>query len=257
MMNLSPSDWHTRLQQQAKWTSDLRNYLFQKSNILAASNICDFGSGTGTIIGELSISSKKTIVGIDIDLQSLSTSIRINQRACVVNADGFFAPFMSNIFDITFCHYFLLWINNPLDVLNEMVRVTRTNGYVLAIAEPDYGGQIYYPNNLQELGILQQESLRLQGADPLLGRKLKDLFQKAKLVNIEVGIMGAIWTDSISENDLLLEWNTLISDLDFLRNKSGLPVNYESSLEHNKSIWYSGERIHYVPTFFAIGQVQS
>ena len=60
-----------------------------------------------------------------------------------------------------------------------MVRVTHPGGFVLALAEPDYGGRIDYPTELSQIGDWQKNALKQQGANPLMGRELRSIFSHA------------------------------------------------------------------------------
>jgi SAM-dependent methyltransferase len=80
-------------------------------------------------------------------ISAFATTIRIWQRAqCNSQADRHTLPFQP-VFDVTFCHFLLLWVSNPEKVVAEMGRVTRPGGSV-RLAEPDYGGRIDYPESL-------------------------------------------------------------------------------------------------------------
>ena len=104
-------------------------------------------------------------------------------------------PFAGGQFDSVYCHFTLLWVADPLRVLCEARRPLQTGGWVLALAEPDYGGRIDYPETLAETGRLQAESLRRQGADIQLGRRLRALFHQAGLRNIESGVVSGQWRE--------------------------------------------------------------
>ncbi len=51
----------------------------------------------------------------------------------------------------------------------EMVRVTRPHGFVLALAEPDYGGRIDYPSELSTIGNWQIEAAEGARGKPVYG----------------------------------------------------------------------------------------
>jgi len=136
-------------------------------------------------------------------------------------------------------------------VLEEMTRVTRPGGVILALAEPDYGGRIDYPAELAEIGRLQADALTRQGADINMGRKLAELFTAAGLQNVTSGVMGGEWTHKPSDADSELEWDTLASDL-----AGTLDPDRLSALRQlDSAAWQRGNRILYVPTFYAIGWV--
>jgi hypothetical protein len=135
--------------------------------------------------------------------------------------------------------------------LKEMRRVTHPGGLVAAMAEPDYGGRIDYPDELAEIGQLQAAALRQQGADPNLGRRLANLFVDAGLSNVQTGLLGGHWNLSPSSEALESEWSVLESDLAGSIDKE--KMEYLRSLD--ATAWKKGVRILFVPTFYAWGTV--
>jgi SAM-dependent methyltransferase len=170
-MPLSTAQWHTRYTRQAGWTAGLRSYLFERHNIASAKWVLDCGSGTGALeAGDgLGSSFRGILVGLDINRLNLAYAKSLAIPATCVQGDGLQLPFTAESFDIVFCHFFLLWVSDPLQALRELRRVTRQGGSVIALAEPDYGGRIDFPPELETLASWQQASLRHQGANPLLG----------------------------------------------------------------------------------------
>jgi SAM-dependent methyltransferase len=164
--------------------------------------------------------------------------------------DALCLPFSDSSFDIAACHFLLLWLAQPGMALAEMRRVTRKGGAVIAFAEPDYGGRIDYPEALEELGRLQTAGIRQQGADPELGRKLSGLFHAAGLQEVETGLLGGQWRGAPSQQEIDLEWGMLAADL-----KAALPVAQMEKLhEIETAAWRAGQRVLFVPTFYAIGK---
>lgn len=97
-----------------------------------------------------------------------------------------------------------------------MTRVTRPGGWILALAEPDYGGRIDFPRELEAVGQRQIQGLLDQGANPYLGRTLRSLFVSAQLTEIRTGLLGGEWQGSPGEDHMDLEWETLARDLSHL-----------------------------------------
>ena len=160
-------------------------------------------------------------------------------------------PYAANSFDILVCHYFLLWVNDPALVLSEMVRVADHGAVIIALAEPDYGGRIDYPEALSTLGDWQQASLLSQGADAHMGRKLRALFSRAGLERIETGVLGGQWKGPPSAKERDSEWLMLENDLGgFIQEET-----IEALRESEQAAWEAGERVLYVPTFYAVGRV--
>jgi SAM-dependent methyltransferase len=251
-MPLSITQWHQRYQQQARWTRDLRVYIYNQVNLSQAQRILDVGCGTGVLESELAQFSSVRVFGLDLDHNSIRFAQQYAPNTPYTNGNCFNLPYSANCFDITLCHFLLLWVGNAMQALKEFARVTIPGGYVMALAEPDYGGRIDYPHDLSQMGIWQREALKDQGANPCIGRELRHLFFSAGLVNIEVGVLGAQWWENNVDQDLDLEWQVVHSDLNqndaFLQQESKLRVIDEASRATH-------QRILFVPTFYAIGKV--
>lgn len=247
-------DWDRRYRQQAGWTQDLRQYLYQRAGLEKARRVLDLGCGTGALLSELLENSPAEVHGLDIDPRHLNqasqTDAPLPSRIPHLSlGDAHALPFLPQSFDLVLCHFVLLWLNHPALALAEMRRVTRPGGAVLALAEPDYGGRIDYPEELGVLGGLQEQALASQGADPRLGRKLLGLFEAAGLKQVEGGILGAQWTGQSSPEERDLEWVVLREDL------QGLNADWQRLETLDRQAWLKRERILYVPTFYAWGRV--
>jgi SAM-dependent methyltransferase len=252
-MTLSSSRWHQRYLQQARWTQNLRKYIYDQVVIQRANKILDIGVGTGVLENELNRNSPSHVFGLDIDSSALRIAQEYAPKSVYTVGDCINLPFQTRVFDVTLCHFLLLWVKDALNAVEEMARVTRPNGYVLALAEPDYGGRIDFPSELSQLGIWQTEALKEQGANPFMGREVRSIFSRAGLVNIDVGVLGGQWGENISDQDLELEWEVIQSDLrqnnDFILQADRLK---DLELTSRKIL----QRILFVPTFYAIGVVK-
>lgn len=255
-MPLTTEEWHRRFKLQAQWTKPTRDYLFKHTDCSSTSFILDVGCGTGVITGELASTKTYQVIGIDLNLEFIRYAITINSVPQMNVADGHQLPFKNNSFDCTFCHYLLMWVSNPLIIIQEMKRVTSPGGTVFALAEPDYGGRIDYPEPLSILKEWQTISLKNQGANPYMGRKIKALFNQAGLVDVEVGVIGAQWKGDIEQDEIRSEWEIIHSDLLALNNKSEVEKTANEIQKIDLAAWELGERILYVPTFFAWGKVR-
>jgi ubiquinone/menaquinone biosynthesis C-methylase UbiE len=242
-------DWHTRYLQQARWTQQLRTYLFRKARLEVAQRVLELGCGSGAILADFT--PETNIHGLDISMPALEQSAIHAPKACLTCGDGASLPFTASVFDIVFCHFVLLWVADPDLVVSEMRRVTRPGGSIMALAEPDYGGRIDYPIGLSEIGRWQTQSLLRQGADPDMGRKLSGIFSKAGLKQIETGVMGGEWKTSLTEAEQWLENQVLEYDLaDLVSSQDIQKMITLDRLARNR-----GERVLYVPTFYAWGVV--
>ena len=277
-------DWHKRFVQQASWTRALRAYLFERAGMVTARNVLEVGCGTGAILSD--ITTRTSVHGLDLEPGRLVEARLHVPEAAFVCGDVVCLPYSSGVFDVTFCHFLLLWVRDPLQALREMRRVTCPGGNILALAEPDYNARVDKPDTLAPLGRWQAESLRRQGADPGLGARLAELFHQACIPLIETGTLrgspgsstgrsspgprtgrgspGSSISSRISygtgpaggecppaPGERELEWAVLQADL-----AGSVPAEEIQRLKRlDEEAWERGERVLYVPTYFAWGQV--
>ena len=163
-------NWHDRYTLQARWTRDLRAYLFEKTGLNDAHRVLEVGCGTGAILSDMTISASLTCAGaqcqchgLDLAPAALAEAKIPAPGALLVNADAYSLPYPDFTFDITFCHFLLLWVRDPFQAAREMARVTRPGGHVLALAEPDYSARVDKPESLAVLGKWQADALRRAG----------------------------------------------------------------------------------------------
>jgi SAM-dependent methyltransferase len=252
---LSPEDWHKRFKQQARWTAPLRRYLFDETDLGSAHTIIEVGCGTGALLSELipntSIEASPHIHGLDIDPSYLGLARAHAPTARLVQGDAHRLPYATASFDMAVCHFLLLWVDDPVMVLNEMRRLVRPGGAVLALAEPDYGGRIDYPDELSQLGRWQERALSNQGADTRLGRRLGAIMHQVGMAHVETGILGGQWRDHSSSEAWLSEWQVIHADLETTVDPEAL----ERLRAIDQQACQSGERVLFVPTFYSWGRV--
>src|SRR5665648_121045 len=131
-------NWHARFTQQAGWTSPLRSHLYQRAGLQNASLVLEVGCGTGAILSDLPTITDASIHGLDLEYTRLQEAGMHVPSASFVNGNALALPYPARLFDVCFCHFLLLWVGDPVQVLREMHRVTRTEGAILVMAEPDY-----------------------------------------------------------------------------------------------------------------------
>lgn len=242
--------WHERYKQQAAWTQPVRARAYAQVNLSQARRVLEVGSGTGVITGDLHQWTGAQVVGLDLSRPSLSSARRHDPETRLVQGDGHSLPFPEGTFDAAIAHYLLLWVRQPEKLLQEMARVLRPGGALLCLAEPDYGGRIDHPHHFASLGHRQSRALRHSGAQPQIGRRLPGLLARAGLVDLHAGILGAEWSPGRPPDDLRTECRVLALDC-------GLPTDgrsFDALLEKEALAWKSGDRVLYVPTFYAYGR---
>ena len=240
-------DWHARYLQQAAWTRDLRAYLFEKAGLRNARRALEVGCGTGAILRELVTGA--TLHGLDLDPAALADCKVHSPNATLTRGDGLSLPYPHQTFDIVYCHYFLLWVNDPLEAVQEMKRVTRRDGHILALAEPDYDARIDKPDELRILGTWQRDALKRQGADPSFGSRLAETFFQAGIHILETGTIQGVRNDPPA-GEREMEWAVIESDL-----AGTIPDAEIQKLKLlDAQAWERNERVLHVTTYFAWGQ---
>jgi ubiquinone/menaquinone biosynthesis C-methylase UbiE len=241
-------NWHTRYAQQAKWTRDLRAYIFNKIQLNDSSCVLEVGCGTGAILSELP--THLSLHGLDIDPDALTQCKSRVPSASLIRGDALQLPYPENSFDVVYCHFLLLWVSYPMRALLEMKRVTKEGGNVIAFAEPDYRARVDKPEELVQLGKWQIASLKKQGADPNFGVRLAVSFFQAGIELIETGPIQNVEKEA-SVEDWEIEWAVIESDL-----AGQVPdADIQKMKLIDKTARENGERVLHVPTYFAWGQV--
>jgi len=249
-------NWHERYLHQAAWTLELRRYLFEKCNWAGARRVLEVGCGTGAVLRDPAGArhqphSTPELFGLDIAAGALYECRKHAPDARLTQGDVLALPYSQEAFDITYCHFLLLWIEQPMQALHEMKRVTVRSGYVLALAEPDYRARIDGPAELAWLGQLQNEALERQGASLSRGSELADLFKRAGIRILETGQITPAARDALTVEAWESEWDVLAADV------AGMvkPFEMQRMRALDRQAWLHGERVLSVPTYFAWGQV--
>jgi SAM-dependent methyltransferase len=247
--DMSPGEWHQQFVRQAAWTRATRTYLYRRANLLRAERVLDVGSRTGAVTEELAARTSGVVVGVDRDPSMVAYARERGGQADYRLGDAHDLPFQDAWFDVTACHFVLMWCRDPFQAAREMVRVTRPGGAVLVCAEPDYGGRIDHPD--LPLGRRQMEALRAEGADPCLGRKLRALFAMPAVRRAEVGVIPGLWDLPALSAEFDAEWGL------WERSLEGLvpPDELARTKAADRAAIESGQRLVFVPVFHALVRV--
>jgi ubiquinone/menaquinone biosynthesis C-methylase UbiE len=242
--------WDARYREQAGWTRGMRQDLLLRIDISRARRLLDVGCGTGALAGELIDACAGLVCELDRDMASLRFAERGARRGrrCQGLAEGL--PFANAAFDVTLCHFLLLWVSSPRSVLSEMRRVTASGGAVIALAEPDYAGRIDWPAELETAGEHQARSLAHAGAHPSIGRQLRDMFHRAGLVRVRVSVLGGEWVDGPADT---FSQETAVLARDLANSLSSAEI--QDLLDKEAQAARDQSRVTFVPTFSAVGFV--
>jgi SAM-dependent methyltransferase len=237
-----------QLGRQVDWLRDSWTWLLQTKVIGTDPSerrlkALDVGCGPGLVMQEL---------GRTLDVQGLDRDEGMVE-ACrtkglsVIRGEAEEIPFDDDSFDVVYCSFLLLWTNDPSQVVREMRRVSRR--WVICLAEPDYGGRIDHPEELGPLKEVLIDGLARSGADPMMGRKLRAVFERAGMA-AEVGAHPGVWSMDQLSSERVEEWRNLV-------HISGLGPD-DADLKRLELAWeralMDGILFQYSPIFYALAK---
>ena len=248
------ADFIKKLELQAKETAEERLPLYLEVGLKDAELVLDVGCGSGVVTRDIANLTKGKVIAIDGSKDMINVANEVLKRYSNVelrlgNAENL--PFKNDIFDIVTCNLLLMWADNPQKVVDEMARVTKNNGIVLATLEPDYGGKLHWPEHQKVDPIFSGEAITSKGGDPHIGRKLRALFIRAGL-KTKVGIGNIrIWSCEEDKAYYLHARDFYVKAL----KESGLSQEEIDKWEYDylKSL-DEGVQLNFFPQFYAIGK---
>lgn len=222
--------------------------MYRAAGLRAARTVLDVGCGTGAITEELAQSTAGRVTGLDLDPAMIEFASSGASDVQWIVGDANSLPLETESFDLVLCNFLLLWTKDPGLAASEMARVVRGGGVVLATTEPDYGGRIDYPEEIA-LGPLMEESLRLEGAHPRIGRRLKALFSSAGL-QAQSGVIASMWDERQLAEEFDAEWGFVFETLSNVAERAEL----ERYQEKERVALKEGSRVVFMPNFWALGR---
>lgn len=203
----------------------------------------DVGCGPGFVMEGLWES--LDVHGIDIDPEAVAEARGRGLDAR--EADAHALPFEDDSFDLVYCSFLLLWVEDPAKVLSEMVRVSKD--WVACLAEPDLGARIDFPEELAPLARIAEEGIRDEGGDPRMGRKLRAVFRECGL-DADVGVHPGVWGIDKLREESEAEWKYL--------ELTAKDEEHAAALSELKPVWTravrEGTLFQHNPVFYAFAR---
>ena len=248
------SDFIKKLELQALETAEERLPLYLEVGLKDAKLILDVGCGSGIVTRDIARLTKGKVIGIDGSEDMVEVAKCIlkdfkNVELRVGNAEKL--PFEDNTFNLVTCNLVLMWASSPQKVVNEMTRVVKPGGKVLASLEPDYGGKLHWPENPKIDPVFAGKAIKERGGDPHIGRKLRLIFVRAGLeTNIGIG-NSRIWSCKEDKAYYLHARDFYVKTL----KNAGISEDEIDKWEYNylKSL-DEGVQLNFFPQFYAIGK---
>ena len=203
----------------------------------------DVGCGPGYVM-ELLVS-HLDVAGVDRDAGMVRTA-RL-RGLDVVQADAYDLPYDDSSFDLVYCSFLMLWLNDPVKAIREMKRIAKQ--WVICLAEPDYGGRIDCPDELNRLTKYLAIEIEELGGDPYVGRKLRSFFNRNELVT-DIGVHQGVWGIDMLRHQSDQEWAGI-------ERAAGRYID-AAELRKGKEVWQryldAGDLFQFNPIFYALGR---
>jgi len=190
-----------RLKRQADELAGESEALLDRVQLQPGDSAIDLGCGPRGIIELLHarVSPGGRVVGLDSDplhvamASELAASLGLDD-VDIIQADARCTELPAGVFDLVHARTLLVTVPNPADVLAEMVRLARPGGWIASL-EPDAEHSIYYPRHevLDRLRELFPIGFSRNGADPLIGRRLGELYRQAGLEDVGLEARAAVY----------------------------------------------------------------
>ncbi len=171
--------YHEHYLLQAGWLAPARHYLFRKAGLARSLRVLDLGCGSGVIAEEMRQICARPVLAVDRDPAMTSFARARYPGNDYLAGDERLLLKKGMRFDRIVLSFVLMWQERPLPFLKRIRELLAENGRLLLLAEPDYGGRVDYPAELDFLKEIFIGSIRRQGGDPFIGRRLFTLLQRA------------------------------------------------------------------------------
>jgi ubiquinone/menaquinone biosynthesis C-methylase UbiE len=162
--------------------------LFPKGSL-----VLEAGCGVGAQTKIIATKNPEThFISVDISEESVREAERIIKSIGINNvefkqADIYKLPFENDTFDSVIVCFVLEHLRNPIQALNELKRVTKKGGTMVAI-EGDHGSTFFYPDSKDAYTAIncQIELQKQSGGNSNIGRELYPLLNSIGLSEVSV-----------------------------------------------------------------------
>jgi SAM-dependent methyltransferase len=243
---MEPASFHRHYQLQAEWLASSRRYLYRKIGLARHEHILDFGCGSGVITEEIREICDRPVLGVDRDPAMAAFAEKEYPRNRFLAADENELLKQGQCFDLIVLSFVLMWQAKPLPFLQKIKKLLSKKGALLILAEPDYGGRIDFPDELNFLNGIFTGHIVSQKGDPFIGRKLKTLLFKSGW-QTEVGLASYLHFPETYDPDI---WENEWRFWQELAGLSDRTVNKIIRLEKNAARFQ--QRLVLFPVFYAI-----
>jgi SAM-dependent methyltransferase len=187
--------------------------LLDRVGLRPGQSAIDLGCGPRGILELLveRVSPGGRVVGIDADPAHAAKAMEFATRrklSCVdvMAADARHTGLPSASFELVHARTLLVNVPEPAQVATEMVRLARPGGWVAAL-EPDTEYAMCYPPHpaFERICEIFPVAFGRNGADPMIGRRVPELFRQAGLENVGVEVRPQMYPHGNSRRTIRLD----------------------------------------------------
>jgi SAM-dependent methyltransferase len=176
---MEAAKFHCHYQLQAEWLAQGRHWLYRKIDLAHHERILDLGCGSGVISEDIRQICGRPVLGVDRDPAMVAFAQKEYPRNRFLAADENELLKQGLCFDLIVLSFVLMWQTKPLHFLQKIKKLLSEKGTLLILAEPDYGGRIDFPDELDFLKEIFIGHITSQKGNPFIGRKIKTLLLKS------------------------------------------------------------------------------
>ncbi|MBL6445559.1 class I SAM-dependent methyltransferase [Fulvivirga sp. 29W222] len=236
------------------WNEDYLELLSKRLNFDQCQKVADIGCGIGTMSFALSkfFPENTVIKGMDFEKGHIKKARQKSKKKSrehgnefhFVEGDAMDIPFETDEMDLTFCQTLLIHVDQPTHVLEEMKRVTKNDGWIVAIEPNNLVHSLMFDNYAQthfdiddmmkiiEVRLRCEKGKRKLGLGfNSLGDALPDLFTQVGLEDIQVWISDKALS-CIPPYDTREKRVRVAQLIDWLETGGGGGFNYD------RDLWY-------------------
>lgn len=194
--------FHEHYQLQARWLAPARHYLFRKAGLARCEKVLDLGCGSGVIADEMRQVCGRPVLAVDRDPEMVGFARGAYPENEYGIGDESTLARKGSRFDLVVISFVLMWQPRPLLFLKKVRKLLGAGGTLLVLSEPDYGGRIDFPGELDFLKDIFIGHIAKTGGDPFIGRRLASLLDQAgfkaeielaSALHFPEGFVGEVW----------------------------------------------------------------
>ena len=256
----------TRLEIQALAMEPVIRQELQVLNLQKGLKILDAGCGTGVISRMIAQEIEPgTVYGVDMDALFLKEAEKIAEEKGITNIQfqqGNICnlDFKDGFFDAVYCRLVLMHVDDPVETVQELSRVTKPQG-IVGISDIDDGTFITYPSvpHFHHVWIQFGNNAKSKGMDRHIGRRLFSILTEAELTDVTItpiAMTGSQQTPHLLELAVANAYEIMHHDFDDLKTKGLITQQDIENSTQDREVFLNHPGAFFIITsFFATGKV--